>query len=88
MEYFIIFLVVFGVVGARAFQQKVVAANQYPGMFIMGVLIYTGEGSAILMISKGTLYHVLFGALGAGLGVMTAVFIYNKLFKKTKEIIA
>jgi hypothetical protein len=82
MQYFIVFMVVFGVIGLRAFQQKVVAANQYPLMGVVGSCIYLGEGTAIIMISKGGLMFVLFGALGAGLGVMTAVYGYNRYFTK------
>jgi hypothetical protein len=80
MEYLTVFLIVFGVIGLRAFQQKVVNANKYPLMGIIGMCIYAGEGSAILLIAKGTIVHVLFGALGAGLGVMTFVYVYNRIF--------
>lgn len=83
MEYVSIFFTVFFVIGARAFQQKVVAANHYPGMGLCGCLIYLGEGSAVLMIAKGgTIFHVIPGAFGAGLGVMTFVYIYNRFFNK------
>lgn len=81
MEYVNIFITVFMVIGARAFQQKVVAANNYPGMGIVGCCIYMGEGTAVLLITKGgTLYHVIPGAIGAGLGVMSFVYLYNRFF--------
>lgn len=83
MEYVNIFITVFMVIGARAFQQKVVAANNYPGMGVVGCCIYMGEGTAVLMITKGgTLYHVIPGAIGAGLGVMAFVYLYNRFFNK------
>lgn len=85
MEYFQLFITVFLVIGGRAFQQKVVAANNYPGMGIVGTLIWTGEGiAAIKVVTGGTMYHVLAGASGAGLGVMTFVFLYNQVFNKRK----
>jgi energy-converting hydrogenase Eha subunit A len=82
MHYVAAFLVVFGVIGLRAFQQKVVAANQYPIMGIIGTLIYVGEGTAVIMIAKGGMWIVVCGALGAGVGVMTAVYTYNRYFTK------
>ena len=47
MSYFIMFITVFLVIGGRAFQQKVVAANHYVGMGFVGGCIYLGEGSAV-----------------------------------------
>lgn len=83
MEYVTIFFTVFFVIGARAFQQKVVAVNHYLGMGIVGSCIYLGEGSAVLMIAKGgTIMHVIPGAIGAGLGVMSFVYIFNRFFTK------
>jgi len=82
MPYLIVFAVVFTVIGLRAFQQKVVQANHYPLMGLVGMLIYAGEGSAILLISKGGLYHVVAGAIGAGMGVVVAVYTYNRIFRK------
>ena len=83
MAYLQLFITVFLVIGGRAFQQKVVAANNYPGMGIVGAMIWMGEGIAVLkVVSGGTLLHVASGACGAGLGVMTFVFIYNRLFNK------
>ena len=83
MEYVTIFFTVFFVIGARAFQQKVVAVNHYLGMGIVGCCIYLGEGSAVLMIAKGgTMLHVIPGAIGAGLGVMSFVYIFNRFFTK------
>lgn len=86
MEYVTIFFTVFFVIGARAFQQKVVAANHYPGMGVVGSTIYLGEGSAVLMIAKGgTMLHVVPGAIGAGLGVMSFVYVFNRFFIKRKS---
>ncbi|MNQ03245.1 hypothetical protein D3C85_159430 [compost metagenome] len=83
MEYVTIFFTVFFVIGARAFQQKVVAVNHYLGMGVVGCCIYLGEGSAVLMIAKGgTMMHVIPGAIGAGLGVMSFVYIFNRFFTK------
>lgn len=83
MEYVIIFFTVFFVIGSRAFQQKVVAANHYPGMGVVGFCIYMGEGSSVLMIVKGgTILHVIPGAIGAGLGVMMFVYLFNRFFNK------
>ncbi|MNR04262.1 hypothetical protein D3C85_1202050 [compost metagenome] len=83
MEYVTIFFTVFFVIGSRAFQQKVVAANHYPGMGVVGAMIYMGEGAAVLMITRGgTLTHVVPGAIGAGLGVMTFVYVFNRYFSK------
>lgn len=83
MEYVNIFFTVFFVIGARAFQQKVVAANHYPGMGVVGSCIYLGEGTAVLMIAKGgTILHVIPGAIGAGLGVMSFVYVFNRYFTK------
>lgn len=80
MEYFVVFAVVFAVVALRAFQQKVVAANQYPVMGIVGGCIYACEGTAIILVSHGGYSHVIPGALGAGLGCITAVYVYNRYF--------
>lgn len=86
MEYFQLFITVFFVIGGRAFQQKVVAANNYPGMGVVGTMIWTGEGiAAIKVVTGGTMMHVLSGASGAGLGVVTFVFLYNRYFNKTKR---
>jgi hypothetical protein len=83
LEYVIIFFTVFFVIGSRAFQQKVVAANNYPGMGVVGFCIYMGEGSSVLMIMKGgTIFHVIPGAVGAGLGVMAFVYLFNRFFSK------
>lgn len=82
MQYLAAFLVVFCVIGLRAFQQKVVAANQYPLMGVIGTSIYIGEGTAIIMIAKGGIWVVVCGAVGAGAGVMVAVYTYNRYFTK------
>lgn len=85
MQYITIFFTVFCVIGARAFQQKVVAANNYPGMGFVGACIYLGEGSAILLITKGgTMMHVIPGAIGAGLGVMSFVYVFNRFFHRKR----
>lgn len=87
MEYLQLFLTVFCVIGGRAFQQKVVASNNYPGMGIVGACIWFGEGFSIIkVVHGGTLLHVAAGASGAGLGVMTFVFLYNQLFNKRKVL--
>lgn len=83
MQYVTVFCVVFMVIGLRAFQQKVVAANHYPGMGIVAAMIYSGEGTAILLISRGSWVDVICGATGAGLGVMLAVYCFNTYFSKT-----
>lgn len=80
MEYVVIFCVVFFVIGMRAFQQKVVSANQYPAMGVVGFCIYIGEGASILMVVNGGWTYVIAGAIGAGSGVMFAVYIYNRFF--------
>jgi hypothetical protein len=83
MAYLTLFCTVFMVIGMRAFQQKVVAANNYPGMGVVGTMIWAGEGSAAVMVVRGgTSLHILSGAIGAGLGVMTFVYIYNRFFLK------
>lgn len=87
MSYFIMFITVFLVIGGRAFQQKVVAANHYVGMGFVGGCIYLGEGSAVLMILRSDSFtHVMAGALGAGMGVMTFVYIFNRFFAKRRVI--
>lgn len=83
MQYLLVFAVVFTAIGLRGLQQKVVQANRYVPMGIVGVMIYLMEGTAILTIARGDIYHVVLGALGAGAGVVTFVFVYNKLAKKT-----
>lgn len=80
MEYVGIYMVVFFVIGMRAFQQKVVSANQYPLMGLVGACIYVGEGTAVLMVLHGGMPYVFAGAAGAGTGVMAAVYIYNRYF--------
>lgn len=90
MDYLIIYAVVFFVIGTRAFQQKVIAVNHYPAMAVVGGCIYLGEGTAILMVAHGGWTYVIAGALGAGTGVVTAVYMFNRYFmnifkKKTKE---
>lgn len=86
MQYLILYCTVFLVIGLRAFQQKVVAANRYPVMGFIGTLIYIGEGSAVLMIAKGgTLLYVSAGALGAGTGCVTFVYLYNRFFNKPRS---
>ena len=88
MSYVLSFIVVFTMVGLRAFQQKVVNANQYPLMGAIGGLIYLAEGTAVILIARGGINNVIAGACGAGIGVVLAVWTYNKyftqLFKKTK----
>jgi len=87
MEYFQLFITVFLVIGGRAFQQKVVAANNYPGMGTVGGLIWLGEGFSVLkVVAGGTMLHVAAGACGAGLGVMSFVFLYNRFFNKAKRV--
>lgn len=90
MEYVGIFAVVFFVIGMRAFQQKVVSANQYPLMGVVGGCIYLGEGTAVLMVVNGGWTYVVAGAFGAGTGVMCAVYIYNRYFTMMfkKKVIA
>lgn len=90
MDYLAIYAVVFFVIGTRAFQQKVIATNHYPAMGVVGSLIYLGEGTSILMVAHGGWTYVIAGALGAGTGVITAVYIFNQYFtsifkKNTKE---
>lgn len=90
MQYVIVFCVVFTMVGLRAFMQKVVNANQYPLMGILGGSIYLAEGTAVILISRGGWWNVAAGACGAGCGVVIAVYTYNKyctnLFKKKAEV--
>lgn len=90
MEYLITFSVVFGAIGLRAFQQKVIHANQYPLMGIIGTCIYMAEGTAILLIARGGYLNILAGALGAGCGVVSAVMFYNRyfteMFKKKNNV--
>lgn len=89
MDKVLMFAAVFTMVGLRGFQQKVVAATQYPMMGIVGGMIYLAEGSAVIMVSKGGYWNVAIGAIGASTGVMMAVYFYNRyfsnLFKKKDE---
>lgn len=82
MEYLVVFAVVFIAIGLRGFQQKVVTANRYKLMSIVGGSIYLMEGSAILMIVKGGYIHLIVGALGAGTGMVFFVYLYNRFFHK------
>lgn len=90
MDKVLMFAAVFTMVGLRGFQQKVVAATQYPMMGIVGGLIYLAEGSAVIMVAKGGYWNVAIGAIGASTGVMMAVYIYNRyftnLFRKANEM--
>lgn len=80
MDKVLMFAAVFTMVGLRGFQQKVVAATQYPMMGIVGGLIYLAEGSAVIMVAKGGYWNVAIGAIGASTGVMMAVYVYNRYF--------
>lgn len=82
MNYVIVFCLVFFMIGMRAFQQKVITTNHYPGMGFVGFLIYLGEGSAFLLLVKGGFTYVVVGAMGAGCGVMFAVYMFNRFFTK------
>lgn len=82
MIYALSALVSFGLVFLKGFQQKNVIGHHVKAAFATSYLMAVLDVGAVMIVVKGGVWIALSAGLGASLGMVSAMVLHGRLFRK------
>ena len=69
----------------RGFQQKNIMAGHYQAMFFTGFFIAACEVGGTYIVVKGGLWMCISAGIGSAFGIVSAVFVHDRIMKKKPD---